>query len=521
MLKNKKLIIIASAIIVLVLTASLIYYLVRGKENVKDLYFRIETENFVKYMDELQKKHNEREKRYKPFNENPSRSRYELSVKLSSPASVENSFGNLPSQAIDIINSSKLVLNTRYNIKEEKSLTSLAFLLEGLNFADVNIFVDKNTLGLQIPVIYDKYFLIDKNNPKIPLQKFNLDYPINKILLPREMSPYTNFPISEIKNILVEYSNFLKDNISDEQVVLSKNIQNYGFEAQKSGKYDQFTLSFNEDQLKNLSAAFIKMIFKDNRLINITVDKINNAIKLIDEAGYFDLIPGLKPLTEKLLSYSDYNILVNELLDIIENTSFPDGLSMKIIVDSSGNIISRSINLSSKEQDMSKRNYDILFSQNSVVGKIVQSAENGGDAAEIQFNFEKGKSKSDKSESFEGFIKCVNNIWPDFKANINLTSESSENAKKKSINTSYNLIVNLTIEEYKIDNADILINIKKEDSYGESFEMPATDSQWAVDLNTISEEELSEIVKELQFSTAKFLLNNKELIEPFTSTAKR
>ena len=72
------------------------------------------------------------------------------------------------------------------------------------------------------------------------------------------------------------------------------------------------------------------------------------------------------------------------------------------------------------------------------------------------------------------------------------------------------------MEEYMINKGDILIDIKREDRYDESFDIPEINAQTAVDLNNISDEEFAEVIKELQFSVARFLLNNKDLIEPFT-----
>jgi hypothetical protein len=333
---------------------------------------------------------------------------------------------------------------------------------------------------------------------------------IKNILLPREIRSASNFSILECRNILIEYIDFFKTNISDEQITLVKNLQNHGFENNKGGKYDQYTLSFDEKQFNDLYSAFIEMLFKDERLVNITVDNVINIFELFENAGYFELFSDFKPFTEKILSYSDYSTLKEDLLNLLENVQFPDGLNMKIVVDSAGNVIARDINVSSKQPDYPVRIYDIFVGEKYVSGIIEQPSEDGKDNASIEFKFQEKNSNK-----FEGSIKCINNIWPDFEAKISTLSESSENVKKKLISTNNKLLVEFDVEEYGIKDANVLIDIRREDRYDESFDMPQTDNDSAINLNTVSDEKLKDVIKELQFSAAKFMLNNQDLIEPF------
>ena len=209
-----------------------------------------------------------------------------------------------------------------------------------------------------------------------------------------------------------------------------RNIQEHGFEAPNSGKYDQYTILFDENQLKNIYSTFIKMAFEDKRLISATIDKLKSIADLLEETGYFDLFSDARPLIDSLLNYSDYENLEKYLLNTIEDTRFPDGLNMKIIVDSSRNIISRSISISTEEGDVPRRNYDIVFSPDIIDGKIVQAAESDDNEAEILFTFKKNDSKSNESESIDAYVKCTNNIWPDFEAYIILLQKFLRMQKK-------------------------------------------------------------------------------------------
>lgn len=510
MFKNKKNTIISVLVIVLLVTIPAFLFFKNRKEDVKDLYFRIETKNFVKNMDDLWRNKLANDKKYKPFKENPSQVRYELSAKLSSPNSIKEAFGDIPEPVIDIVNSSKLVLNSKYDLKEEKSLTSLAFLLEGLSFVDINMFTEKETIGLQVPIIYEKYFLFNRNNMAPNLEKFGLNLPIKKIVLPKEIKNASSFSILEIKDILVECIDALKSNISDEQIELGKTLESFNVGGKEGAKYDQFTLKFSQDEFKALYSDLIEIVFKDERLLEITTDNIIAILESIEEAGYFSVFPDFKPFVEKVLSYSNYNMLKVDLLSLIEKSQFPDSFTMKVVSDSSGNILARDIDMSQKDYDESARTMQVSFRKGFVSGKIEQDAENIDDNAKIEFNFTR-KSLDD----IQGTVKCINNIWPDFEANIKASSDSSENLKKKSINTNYKLFLELTVEEHGINDANILIDIKKEDRHNEIFEIPKTDDSFVINLTTVKEKELSDAIKDIQFSAAKFLLNNQDLIGPF------
>ena len=196
-IKNRNLYILTSAILVIAVIAVIIFISVGKNKNVKDLYFEIETKNFVNFMSDIIKKQNDSMAKTKPLREQPSRTRHEISVKLSNLGSGGNQGLNIPEQAIDVINSSKLVLNSRYDLKNDIQTGSLSFLLEGQSFLDINTFLDKNIMGLQIPVIYDKYFVLDKNNVSYAFDRFGID--MLKILIPSEINDTLKFLLWSLK----------------------------------------------------------------------------------------------------------------------------------------------------------------------------------------------------------------------------------------------------------------------------------------------------------------------------------
>jgi hypothetical protein len=590
-IKNRNLYILTSAILVIAVIAVIIFISVGKNKNVKDLYFEIETKNFVNFMSDIIKKQNDSMAKTKPLREQPSRTRHEISVKLSNLGSGGNQGLNIPEQAIDVINSSKLVLNSRYDLKNDIQTGSLSFLLEGQSFLDINTFLDKNIMGLQIPVIYDKYFVLDKNNVSYAFDRFGIDMPAKKILIPSEINDTLKIPLVEFKDIFTDYIAFMEDIIAEQNISITKNVKlkqveypvsNYNnpvlqgkneqqdndkqkqqnlvtvksetsskfgaasllgvvsksdiklepetvYQSQessnnrsKSDKYDIFTIKLNEDEFKAVAEKTIDMLCSDKRLFDITLGKTYTVCEMLKDAGYFDLSKDLEAAYNQAKKYEDINMLKQDLLNIIKYSSFPEGFNMALTVDKSGNIVDRKISFANKMEGESKRMFSLhagqfftrlVIEQESSESKSENSLGTDNSNAVIEIEI----IRQDKAGRNFIYINCVNNIWPDFKAAINTTKTSSEDNKKKTLNTNYILDIDLTCTELGIEKGNMLIDVKREDRYGIDFTLPEINEDTAVDIKSITEDGIETVKTEIQFSAAKFLLTNQYLINAFTS----
>lgn len=590
-IKNRNLYILTAAILVIAVIAVIIFISVGKNKNVKDLYFEIETKNFVNFMSDIIKKQNDSMAKTKPLREQPSRTRHEISVKLSNLGSGGNQGLNIPEQAIDVINSSKLVLNSRYDLKNDIQTGSLSFLLEGQSFLDINTFLDKNIMGLQIPVIYDKYFVLDKNNVSYAFDRFGIDMPAKKILIPSEINDTLKIPLVEFKDIFTDYIAFMEDIIAEQNISITKNVKlkqveypvsNYNnpvlqgkneqqdndkqkqqnlvtvksetsskfgaasllgvvsksdiklepetvYQSQessnnrsKSDKYDIFTIKLNEDEFKAVAEKTIDMLCSDKRLFDITLGKTYTVCEMLKDAGYFDLSKDLEAAYNQAKKYEDINMLKQDLLNIIKYSSFPEGFNMALTVDKSGNIVDRKISFANKMEGESKRMFSLhagqfftrlVIEQESSESKSENSLGTDNSNAVIEIEIIR---QEEASRNFI-YINCVNNIWPDFKAAINTTKTSSEDNKKKTLNTNYILDIDLTCTELGIEKGNMLIDVKREDRYGIDFTLPEINEDTAVDIKSITEDGIETVKTEIQFSAAKFLLTNQYLINAFTS----
>ncbi|NSW90175.1 MAG: hypothetical protein HPY74_05760 [Firmicutes bacterium] len=514
-LKKKNICILIAAILVIAVAIVVTLLVLNRNKNVKDLYFRIETRNFVNFMNEIEKRQNDNIAKTKPFREQPSRTRYEISAKLSQPDNKNgnNSFGDLPAQAVDVINSSKLVLNSWYDLKNDKKTGSLSFLLEGQSFLDINAFWDKDIMGIQVPVIYDKYFVFNKNNISNALNKFGIDIPVKKILTISDIKDTVNFSTGEFRDILIDYIKFLEENITDQQVSMSRNVKITSQPGATPGKFDIFTVKLNESQFKAIATKTVDMLCTDKRLLNITLGKVYSVLDMLKGAGYFDLVKDMESTVGQLQKYEDTEKLRQDLLDIIENTSFPEGFEMFLAVDKSGNMVNRKISFASKAEGESKRMFNLNAGQ--FFTNLVIEQEAGSNPAE-NARIEIETVRQDGTGGRFLHINCINNIWPDFEVLINTRKEMIEDNKKKAINTSYSLDINLTCKSLNIENGNILVDIKREDRYGVDFELPDINEATAIDINSIDEEGIKAVQTEIQFTAAKFLLTNQYLINAFT-----
>lgn len=524
--KNLTLYILLAAVVLAVAAVSIYYFITSGKDtNAKDLYFQIESKNFVNYMNEVEKKQDKSAAIEKLLREQPSRTRHEISVKLSQSDSQGGSgfsLLNLPQQAIDVINSIKIVTSSKYDIKNNKKADSLSFLLQGQSFIDINTFWDNDTVGFQIPVIYDKYFVFNKNSLSEVLAKFGIDIPVKQVVSVSDITGSLDFSAKEFKDAIEDYIQFLRDNITDRQVSMTKNIKPELQDEQQgegqnstaaSGKYDMFVLTMDEDRFKDIAIKTIDMFCTDKRLFNMTFGKIFPVIDMLNSAGYFDLAETLEGLPGQVSRYEDMEKLKQDLTSAIEKSSFPEGFSMTVIVNKNGNIVDRKVSFSQVYPNQYERWFS-LHSGPLFMNLVIEQGESKNNPynarIEIKHQEEEGTGTS------HTYINCVNNLWPDFELAVNKEKQTSTNDKDKVINTSYTLDLDLTCKDLNINNANILVSIQREDRYGIEFQLPSLNENTAIDLNMADEDAINKVMAEIQFSAAKFLLTNQYLLNAFT-----
>jgi len=514
--KNYRNIIIAAIVIIVVAVVGVVFFFRRPK-NIKDTYFQIEKENIETRISEAEKNYNDKMAKTRPFREQPSRTRYELSFKLQPYNANQNTqdfFGVLPSQAIDIINSAKIVLNSRYDIKNELKLGALSLLVESQSFIDINTFQNKNQMGIQVPVIYDKYFVFDNDNISTIFQKFGANIPIKKIITLSDIKNNINCSPSEFQQIFIDYLKFLQENITDDQITIAKGIN---AETKTSNAKDIFSIKFDELQFKSIAKKSIEYLCTDERLMNKTSEQLYSLFDIFEDAGYFDILDIVLNINimDEIQKYRDAENLCQNLIKIIENTSFPDGFNMTFAVDKKRTPIFREITLASSYQNEPKRTYNFHIEPSSYAKlKIEQEyLENKAENAIIEI-------ESQKQTGVGGtlfHINCINNLWPDFEAKINTRKTTEEDEKNKTINANYLIDIDFTCSELEIQNANLVLDVKKEDKYGVNFNLPDINEATAIDLNLIDSSGIEALQNDIQFSIMRFLVANQYLLEAFTS----
>jgi len=553
-MKNRNLYILIAAILVVAVIAVITLLATGRNKNVKDLYFQTETKIFVNFISDIIKEYNDSIAKTKPFREQPSRTRYEISAKISNPGSSANqddsnnqgSSGStlisIPEQAVDVINSSKLVLNSRYDLKNDIKTGSLSFLLEGQSFLDINTFLDKDIIGLQIPVLYDKYFVFNKNNVSSALNRFGIDIPVKRILTPSVIRGILTIAPVEFKDIFTDYIKFLEESVTEQHISITRNVKlkqvEYPMNNQNtetvfkpeatsknklaSGKYDIFTVKLGEDEFKAAAKKTINMLCIDKRLFNITLGKVYQVLEMLKDAGYFDLSQDLETTYNQVKRYEDIDMLKQDLLNMVDNASFSEGFNMTLTVDKSGNMVDRKISFESKMKSEAKRMFNLHTGQFFTKLAIEQESNESQDGNSLVHEnrnalIELETVRQDGVGEKFIHINCINNIWPDFEALINTRKTSSEDNKKKTVNTNYILDIDLTCMKFGMEKGNILIDVNKEDRYGIDFKLPEINEDTAIDVKSITDDGIERAKMEIQFSSAKFLLTNQYLINAFTS----
>lgn len=472
--KNKKtLILVVSAVVVIAAFAVILFF--NFNKDIKTKYFAAEVKYLNSKLDEMEKLQKENDDKAEKLSQGPARTRYDFSVSLRS--------GEIPGlipEAVSLINSLRVIYNSRYDKTSDKNLSTVSLLLEGQNFADINLLQDENLVGVQIPILSEMFFVSDEDKLAQALSVFGLDIPEIKV------PEVTDLPVMntvDFRSVLNSYIEYVKEEITEDNLAVTSLKDD-------TGKYSVYKLSFSEEEFIKFIKRTSELMLSDERFVSLTIDNMNIIIEAVNASGNADLFK------QKLETIDPVKMLemINETVDKL---SFKNGFTMEVKVDSSGNIMSRNVLLSANTGDEAQRDLVFDITDDSASISVAQ-----GDAV-IEFNL---SSSSDRKKLY---IMTENNMWEDFTLKLDLDHQKSFDDKRKT----YNHGVTAEIDF----NSEILISmdLKREDRYDAPFNMPEINDTTSINLNTADPSQVDAILSELQFSALKFLLGNQSIFDIF------
>jgi hypothetical protein len=147
-----------------VFAAALAYviYTTVTKKSTTELYLEAESRNFERIISEIDKQYTSLMDKQKPYMENPSRSRTEITADIKGG---EELLGLADAgQLSGMLNKAKLIIDTRTQPQKEISATQASLLLEKAPFLNAELYVDNRTIWFAVPdIMPSRYFSTERD----------------------------------------------------------------------------------------------------------------------------------------------------------------------------------------------------------------------------------------------------------------------------------------------------------------------------------------------------------------------
>lgn len=471
-----------------------------------------------------------------------------------------------------VLNNSKLVINTKSNPEKDQKLVNADILINNNKLIDVMAALENNVFTLSVPVLLDKYIVADFNQTEKILENlgFSGDFSgfssVANMITPQDLLDVLSSDNNQFNSILKDYSKVLKNSIDKEQVSIEKNVEF------KVGEFDlkcnKLTITFGESDIQRMIINLVDATAESDELYELFKDTIKNIYELFEDNP--ELSSELKDFEEIEDKFSqekfkeEMNKLKVELEKAFEDFVLPEDISMSIYTNKK-EIVGRTINAKFASVGINQIiGFDVNYSgvteyknRNIKDLEVKLSSGNSSNASEVTFAYildgninketESGKKNFSIAFGSTGFSTKILKLDADY----NIISDSKSNSVETShdynmsaglpsiisINASGNTKIN-TWEKTKekqfgrdIDfnttlsipdtaffegvSLSLGLNAKNKNTFDIDFDLPSFDSSNSIELVNVTEDELMQVMAEIEASFTNFLEENQDLINLF------
>ncbi len=368
--KDKKVAIITIGIIISIACLFTVVYTLVSKKTPKEFYIKAEEENFKKYSNHIKKVYDDFYKEQIPFIENKYQKKLDISVQ---DINVQgDKFSSINNLIIPIAKKLSLMFDYNNNVKDSQSLSTISVSLSKSRFVDAYIYSEADNTKCFIPVLVpDKHYLVNNESVDKIYSQLNIPIRPKRVLGPVDIVKTLKYSDDVFNKVMKAYGILISNFIDERDVTygLKKTVKI----GQDSIDCQEVIIVLNSKKTENLLKDVIKKIASDDDLIRLTYENYADIIKLVNEAGIFDIFSALNKYGIIKLSNS-----MSDLIDTInvkkdtgafkdfiklfsENVVVPNDISMKLLIDKSYNIVDRQININNVNMPnlSSKNKYSI------------------------------------------------------------------------------------------------------------------------------------------------------------------
>jgi hypothetical protein len=558
-----------------VFAAALAYviYTTVTKKSTTELYLEAESRNFERIISEIDKQYTSLMDKQKPYMENPSRSRTEITADIKGG---EELLGLADAgQLSGMLNKAKLIIDTRTQPQKEISATQASLLLEKAPFLNAELYVDNRTIWFAVPdIMPSRYFSTERDRLNDLYDRFSIPVRPQDTISGAKITKSLVFDREPLMASAKKLGDIFTGYFTDETVVL--NGKYYFTAGEKTIEGDEINVFLNEEKALSLFRELVTAVSEDEVLLKHIYGNYANMTALLDDVGLFRMFGYLdetgsmtlsdyeREIVDKLGESKDIEVFRSRLRQLASDYRLKDGLIMKVVIDKDSNILQREImlDISSTKGGTSYKIDMFTACSNTMLDDIrnrkvsISLVEYGGDEGmttelSIVPVFEKtGGSGTDTKGKVdimyavtgENGIRDQMDIGLDIsggiaqktqrenktiKIDVKITGETGagsvsgtldniswSNKKLKTTNNVTSIDVSADLPFLNINDFSVSLDIANEGSLDiGDFSLPDMGRENVTDLNAVSDEEMKNLEVEVMASFGAFYFNNKYIFD--------
>ncbi|GIO09274.1 hypothetical protein J31TS6_53020 [Brevibacillus reuszeri] len=530
----KKTLLIAGAAVVVVLgglgTAYAKFDLFKSS---KSIYLQAEAESMMKFSADVSKAYGEYEAYMKPYLEKPVHSTTELSE-----ITVDATIPDPQAQKIlDMLKSAKLVMQSNIDEQKNQQTGNFEVHLKDKKLATIEYFLNDTLMGFRLPEFYSKYGYIDLKDRDAIKEKLGEELP-KRFLTYRDLYNAVSIKEDEVKSVMTPYALLYADHVKDSQVTLKKDVSFSEEGLQAAAR--EITVTFNQEEASALVKQLAEKAKADQKLFDLIYTRYNKVSTLMKDSGY--------PVEEisKDEFKKNYDQSFDDLIADINETdkNSKDEIKMVVLVDGDHQILSRKLLVKEDNKE------DLVLSTASynkgadTYYRYTLNAPEEGKEGEVSFTYKATEQNGKKAGKFGVLVKETADPVFDF----NTTFEVTKQDKKETGVYDFKLVAadeysaqpvklsgNVTLSETASDNGrdsegsiklnfdnptpdmpkGVSMKLKSKQEFGKALEIPAMSDANAINLATITDQQMMEIQQEAGVALEKFMAENEALVQQF------
>jgi len=572
--RSKRITIAAIGVLVIAALAAGAVYMLSGR-SARDFYFNAESKEFKSYSDLIKKTYANFQESQKPYMTGAYQRRTEVMADMQ-PGNGDFFGLKNAHEVFDIIKRSKLIVETKRNPSDKTSLTDLTILLEKVPFLDAQVITRDRRLDFSIPVLTpNRYFTLNEDKVDEVYDRFGIPVKPKRTVNMADIANMVKFSDSGMDSVSESYGKFFSGLLGENDVKYGKETEVDIAGKKTVGK--EVLISLDSVRTAGLLKELAGKAGSDDALIGLTYSNFADVSGLLDEAGLYRLFDYLSKSGLVVLNDNESAILkdIRAKKDVqgfeeaiskaFDGFDFPQGLKMKLVIDKSGNILDRTVDLLLEDRqshekqalkihtgrsntilddcrnrfidvsvnDSSQYRAEASFTPYATAGdekgsiKLSFGTSNGGKVVastdiSIETDSTTDKLTLKKNNLIEYNVQMQGDTSPKkglLKGKINTISWKNNKFKTRNRNTFFTYSADLPT--FGIAGLAGAFTLNGEDKLGiEPFTLPEVQAANTVDLNTASKEQLDSVQNEIMASFGAFYITNKPIIDAIFGVGK-